>query len=134
MNNVKSQRFFKTPFLAVNFGPVIGIKIWSQFQVNFFFLVKKKYEKTVTLVIFTAWKVSVFGVFLDRIFPHSDWIRRDTEYLFIFSLNAGKYQPEKLRVRTLFTQCFAKAFKPQCGYTDGGYQKAWLRSPLEKSL
>ena len=25
---------------------------------------------------FTAWKVSVFGVFLVRIFPHSDWIRR----------------------------------------------------------
>ena len=24
---------------------------------------------------FTAWKVSVFGVFLFRIFPHSDWIR-----------------------------------------------------------
>ena len=26
---------------------------------------------------FTAWKVSVFGVFLVRIFPHSDWLRRD---------------------------------------------------------
>ena len=24
-------------------------------------------------------KVSVFGVFLVRVFPHSDWIRRDTE-------------------------------------------------------
>ena len=29
---------------------------------------------------YTARKVSVFGVFLARIFPHSDWIRRDTEY------------------------------------------------------
>ena len=26
----------------------------------------------------TAWKVSVFGVILARIFPHLDWIRRDT--------------------------------------------------------
>ena len=26
-----------------------------------------------------AWKVSVFRVILVRIFPHSDWIRRDTE-------------------------------------------------------
>ena len=26
----------------------------------------------------TAWKVSVFGVILVRIFPHSDWIGRDT--------------------------------------------------------
>ena len=26
----------------------------------------------------TAWRVSIFGVILVRIFPHSDWIRRDT--------------------------------------------------------
>ena len=25
--------------------------------------------------------MSIFGVILVRIFPHSDWIRRDTEYL-----------------------------------------------------
>ena len=31
-------------------------------------------------VCVTAWKVSPFGVFLVRIFPHSDWIRRDTAY------------------------------------------------------
>ena len=30
--------------------------------------------------LYTTWKVSVYGVFLVRIFPHSDWIRRDTEY------------------------------------------------------
>ena len=36
----------------------------------------------------TAWKVSVFGVILVRIFQHSDWIRRDTKYLSIFTLNA----------------------------------------------
>ena len=53
--------------------------------------------------LFIAWKVSVFGVFLVRIFPHSDWIRRDTEYLFLFSLNAGKHRPRKLRIQKLFT-------------------------------
>ena len=36
----------------------------------------------------TAWKVSIFRIFLVRIFPHSHWSR-----------------PEKLRIRTLFTQC-----------------------------
>ena len=36
----------------------------------------------------TAWKVSVFRIILVRIFPHSDWIQTDTEYL---SLNVGKY-------------------------------------------
>ena len=35
---------------------------------------------------------------------HLDWIRRDTLHVSEFSLNAGKYGPEKLRIRTLFTQ------------------------------
>ena len=41
-------------------------------------------------LIFTAWKVSVFGDFLVRIFPHSDWIRnrktpnKDTFYAVVF--------------------------------------------------
>ena len=34
-------------------------------------------------------------LFLVRIFLHSDWIRRDTEYLSVFSSNVGKYGPEK---------------------------------------
>ena len=33
--------------------------------------------------------------FLVRIFLHSDWIRKDTSYLSVFSPNAGKYGPEK---------------------------------------
>ena len=53
----------------------------------------------------TAWKVSIFRVFLLRIFPHSDWIRRDTLYLSVCSPNTGKYGPEKFRIRELFTQC-----------------------------
>ena len=39
-------------------------------------------------------KVFVFGVFVVRGFPHSDWIRRDTLYFFIFSSNVGKHGPE----------------------------------------
>ena len=53
----------------------------------------------------TAWEVSVFGVILVRVFSHSDWTRRDTQYLSVLSPNAGKHGPEKLQVRTLFTQC-----------------------------
>ena len=33
--------------------------------------------------------------FVVRIFPHSDWIRRDTKYLSVLSPNKGKYGPEK---------------------------------------
>ena len=57
------------------------------------------------IIHFTTWKVSVFRVFLIRIFPHSDWIWRGTENLFLFSANAGKYEPEKLQIWTLFKQC-----------------------------
>ena len=52
-----------------------------------------------------ALKVPVFGVFLIRIFSYSDWIRRDKEYLSVFSTNAEIDRPEKLQIRTLFTRC-----------------------------
>ena len=48
--------------------------------------------------------MSVFGVILVSIFPHSDWIRRDTPYLSVFCPNVEKYGPEQLRIRSLFTQ------------------------------
>ena len=51
-----------------------------------------------------TYKVSVFGVMLVHIFLCSDWIRRDMEYLSLFSPNAGKCCPEELWIRTLFTQ------------------------------
>ena len=51
-----------------------------------------------------AWKVSVFGVCLVRILSHSDWMPKDTPYLSLFSPNAGKQEPEKLQILTLFTQ------------------------------
>ena len=41
-----------------------------------------------------ASKVAVFVVILVRIFPHSDWIRRDTVYLSVFCSNAEKCEPE----------------------------------------
>ena len=44
--------------------------------------------------------------FLVRIFPHSDWRRRDTKYLSVFCPNAGKYRPGKLKIRTLFTKWY----------------------------
>ena len=37
-------------------------------------------------------------------FLTSDWIWKDTPYLSVFSPNEGKYGPEKLQIRTLFTQ------------------------------
>ena len=47
--------------------------------------------------------MSVFGVFLVRIFQHSGCTQRDKKYLTVFSLNEGKYGPEKLQIRTILT-------------------------------
>ena len=73
----------------------------------------------------TAWKVSVFGVFLVRIFPHSDWIRIDTPYFSVFSPNTGKYGLKKLWIRTLFTQC-----SPQMNFNH--YVFHWITSLVWK--
>ena len=51
------------------------------------------------IIIYTEWKMSVFGVFLVRLFPHSDWIRRDMEHFAVSSPNAGKFGPEKSKCR-----------------------------------
>ena len=51
------------------------------------------------------WKVEVFGVFLVCISPHSDWTQGETDYLSVFSPNAGKYGREKLQIPLIFTQC-----------------------------
>ena len=37
---------------------------------------------------------SVFRVILVRIFPHSEWMWRDTDHLSVLSSNAGKCGPE----------------------------------------
>ena len=42
------------------------------------------------LEVKAAWKVSVLGVSLVRVFPHLDWIHKDTEYFSVFSLNSRK--------------------------------------------
>ena len=58
-----------------------------------------------------AGKMSVSGVFLIRISPCSDLIRRDTEY----SLNSGKYGPEKLQIQALFRlYYFCKKLHHKC--------------------
>ena len=49
------------------------------------FQFKQVYSYKQLFLLITAWKVSVFGVILVRIFPHSDWIRRYSVSLLIQS-------------------------------------------------
>ena len=58
--------------------------------------------------------MSVFRAVVVRIYPHPDWIQRDTEHLSVFSSNVGKYGPEQFRIRTLFTQWFTFSFTFPC--------------------
>ena len=50
-------------------------------------------------------------IFLLCIFPNSNWIRRDTPHLSVFSLNAGKCGPEYLRMEDgIITIIFSRWF------------------------
>ena len=52
--------------------------------------------------------------FLVRIFPYSDWIRRDTSYLSTFSLNTGKYGLEKTPYSDTFHAVADTLFHNEC--------------------
>ena len=71
--------------------------------------------------------------FLVRIFPHSDWLRIDAEYLSVFIPNAGKYRPEKLHIWTLFMQWWCFFFwliVVNCKGEINKYKKAFLQKNL----
>ena len=48
--------------------------------------------------------MSVLGVFLVCIFPHSNRLRRYTGQIFVFIPNTIKHGPGKLQIRTVLTQ------------------------------
>ena len=75
---------WKNPFLK------FFIRRW-----NWFFYVLKSTPQE---------KCPYLEFFLVCIFPHLEWIRRFIKWIFVFSPNAGKCTPEKLRIRTIFTQ------------------------------
>ena len=78
------------------------VLIYEQDLLNF---CQHFYQSYTVEIPFSLCKKCPSWSFLACIFPHSDWIWRDTEYLSAFSPNAGKCGPEKLQIPTLFTQC-----------------------------
>ena len=79
-NDTNSALWFSKKTIKMKFGRIETLAIFN-----------KSSKKNFFRATHTAWKVSVFGVILVRIFPHSDWIRRDTEYFSIQS-KWGKMQ------------------------------------------
>ena len=106
LRNSRTEVFFEKLFLKVsqysqkNTCVVVSF-YWSCRSDMFKFNNKNTRTTSLTtslagfLILVTAWKVSVFRVSLVCIFPHLDWIRRDSPYLCVFSPNAGKFRPEK---------------------------------------
>ena len=80
--------------------------------------------------------MSLVGVILVRIFPHLDWIRRDTEYFSVFSPNVGKCGPELLRIRTLFTQCkqFDAKIKTSSDLLENDYTNQFKSAEYESDM
>ena len=66
--------------------------------------------------------------FLVCIFPHPDWIRRDTEYLSVFSPNVGKYEPKK----TPYLDTFHAVVVPMKHYKEQMGNKQLLESYIRK--
>ena len=81
---------------------------------NHWFIIIKWVKRTrrkyfVRILKLTKWNWKYMGACpyywpnLVSTFPYSDWIRRFTLWISVFSLNTGKYGPGKLRIQKLFT-------------------------------
>ena len=90
---------FSIDLYLCDFRSIFGENSAYMWNNNWVWLISPKIA-TITL----REKCSGTEFFLVRMFPLSDWIQRDTSYLSVFSLNAGKYGPKKLRFWTFFTQ------------------------------
>ena len=90
---------FSIDLYLCDFRSIFGENSAYMWNNNWVWLISPKIA-TITL----REKCSGTEFFLVRMFPLSDWIQRDTSYLSVFSLNAGKYGPKKLRIWTFFTQ------------------------------
>ena len=81
----------------------VTIKLFEAILKNFFeyFLLRLVFDYQILRILEKVTQLSLrekcpnTEFFLVCIFPHSDWIWRGTEYLSVFSPNAGKYGPEK---------------------------------------
>ena len=71
------------------------------------------------ITMVSTWIVSMFWVFLVRIFPNSDWIQKDTKDLSVFS-PIRKIRTRKLQIRTFsrngsFPEKFSSYWPPDLG-------------------
>ena len=75
-----------TSFYMIGTTVMTEIKTFHKLLQNFLVMFPKHKENCVKRVRVQSYS----GPYFSRIFPHSDWIRRDTEYLSVCSPNVGK--------------------------------------------
>ena len=80
--------------LYIHFEPFFNTFLWRCWDVNLKSNILEYnlwWERVIPMHCVKSVRIrSYAGTHFSRIFPHSDWIRRDTPYLFVFSPNAGK--------------------------------------------
>ena len=80
------------------------------------------------LFLLTAWKLSVFGVFLVRIFSHLDWRRKDMEYSVQMRENADQKNSE---YRHFSRSEFAGAYLSSSGFWQWTIQRR-IQNPFKQ--
>ena len=80
------------------YGRVLNTPLISRVHYDTYSMWTQFFCKYEFVSFITAWKVSVFGVFLVRIFQHSDCIRRDTPERYSVSLRI-QFKYGKIRIR-----------------------------------
>ena len=102
------------------FTKCLTLDIWQEPEYSLDYIIpvfnsnKNMRHSTVKKHLFfpnTAWNVSIFGVFLVRVFPHLNGIRIFNMQVSGFSLITGKYRQEKLQIMTLITLCKTKSVR-----------------------
>ena len=107
-------------------------KIWSCYNMillvfsgNMMFLFSKIWSYSLVrkrkIIFFKkdTWTYDIFCIFCKDVIPFSykDALREDTEYLSVFSPNAGKHGPEKTPFWTLFMQTIYYPFVKNQGWS-----------------
>ena len=75
-NRIDNHEKFNRASYCIHSCLLFHFSFFSFFNLDDFYILREKYP--------------YLDFFLARIFPHSDWIRRDTDYLFVYTPNVGK--------------------------------------------
>ena len=89
--------------------------VWNMMSLYFSNTLNNKFSKTWFYHLLQCVKSVRILSYSGPNFPPSDLIRRDIPDLSAFSPHAGKYGPEKLRIRTLFIKYSLHFFPPLQG-------------------